>query len=123
MSNVGAIINDGGTMTFLGEVKIDIHQMNQVLGPAAANELEELVKQLGTELGKVPAERVEDARKVERRAKELIDEVEQPNPDKEAVAAKTNLFKKAAEQIQDALPLVLTIATRIATHISQAMGT
>jgi predicted nuclease with TOPRIM domain len=118
----GGIVNIDGDMTFHSEVTVTVNEMRQSLSPSEVNELEDQLKELRTELGNVPSDRIKDAKTVERRVNELVAEADQEEPDKEEVKDRAGKLKKAAKQIEDVLPVVLPIATRIVTYISRSVG-
>lgn len=83
----------------------------------ARAQVEELLTQLKTELKKIPPERAAQAEAVADMAKETIDEAAKPQPKPHKLESNADGLKKAAEKIQDVLPTVLAIATKIATTI------
>jgi uncharacterized membrane protein len=118
----GGIVNIDGDMTFHSEVTVTVNEMRQSLSPSEVNELEKQLKDLRTELEKVPSDRINDAKTVKRRVNELVAEADQEDPDKEEVEARAGKLKKAAKQIEDVLPAVLAIATRVIACISRSVG-
>lgn len=119
-SNVqGGIVGIGGQQTVHGAVTItmgDLTATINVMSGADQTEKEQLqqwIAELEAALKAAPAERENDAQNVAKRAKELVEEAGEPEPDQEAVAAKANLLKKAAENVKEAMPVVLAIATNI----------
>ena len=124
----GGNVNIGGTQTFKGNVTVSMGDLSANIGAipnADADqkaELAKLVTQLQEALKSVPAEKKEDAEKIAKRTQELVEEAGAAKPDGEAIEAKANLLKKAAENIQGALPVVFGIAGSIIGLIGKLHG-
>ena len=119
---MGGIVGIGGQQTFHGAVTVTIRDMTQTIhgspnaDETAKAELDRLVEQLREALQQVPPDKAGDTQTVARRTEELVSEATQPQPDKEAVEFKGNKLKQAAENLRDAMPVVMQIATGIVAH-------
>jgi hypothetical protein len=84
--------------------------------------LQTLIEQLQAELAKAPPELEKEADAVAQTAKALVDTVsaEQPNPTMVQITGEG--LKKAAENIANVMPIVLTIATQIVAAIGRMVG-
>lgn len=80
-------------------------------------ELKQLVAQLQEALAQAPPEKASDAEKVAKRVEALVEEADDDNPDTEMMEITGESLKRAAENIRDALPAVLPIATQIVAHV------
>lgn len=80
-------------------------------------EINNLVEKLKGQLTSAKPENAKAAQKVADRTDEFLKEAAAEEPEAEAVEFKGNLLKKAAENIKDAMPTVLAIATQIVTHV------
>jgi len=123
----GGMVNIDGTMTTHGNVTITTRDMAQTIAgsPAAPDDkaaLQKLVDELKAALASVPAEHKEAAEKVAKRVTEVVEEASAGKPDSDAVAAKANLLKTAADNIKTALPLAFPIATQIIAHVLKLAG-
>ncbi|HYT40770.1 MAG TPA: hypothetical protein VEP90_00360 [Methylomirabilota bacterium] len=76
-----------------------------------------LVKQLQDTLQNVPPDQVDNANKVAKRAKELIEEANDTKPDKEEVERKGENLKKAALNLTTVLPSVVNVVGQIVSLI------
>ena len=81
------------------------------------DELKALVAQLQEALAQAPPEQADDVEKVTKRVEALVEEAGEENPDEEMMEITGNSLKRAAENIRDALPTVLPIATQIVGHV------
>ena len=84
---------------------------------ATKQQIEQLLKQLGVELEKVPAGSKDDAAAVEETAKDLLEKASKEKPNKATITLSADTLKKAAANIAAVLPAVLPIATKIVEHI------
>ncbi len=80
-------------------------------------ELKQMVAQLQEALAEVPPEQAGDAEKVAKRVEALVEEADDDNPDTEMMEITGESLKRAAENVRDALPTVLPIATQIVGHV------
>jgi chromosome segregation ATPase len=80
-------------------------------------ELIRLIEDLKRQLEQVPEDRAKDAEKVSRRVEALAREVDSEKPDREMVEITGESLKRAAQNLADVLPTVLTIATQIVSHV------
>lgn len=81
------------------------------------DELKQLVAQLQEALAQVPSETADDVAKVTKRVEALVEEADDDNPDTEMMEITGESLKRAAENVKDALPAVLPIATQIVAHV------
>jgi ElaB/YqjD/DUF883 family membrane-anchored ribosome-binding protein len=122
-SNIqSGVTNIGGTQTFHGNVTVTMSGLTSTIGGMNAAEdqkvvLQKLIADLESALKQAPTDQQANAEKVAKRAKEAVEEAAAAQPDKEAVEAKANLLKKAAENVAGAMPVVLTIAMSIIAHL------
>lgn len=84
--------------------------------------LRTLIAELQTQLNQVPQDRVDEAQKVAKRIGVLVQEMDAKEPDKEMVQITGESLKRAATNLKDILPTVLTIATQIASHAVQYLS-
>lgn len=80
-------------------------------------ELKQLVAQLQEALAQAPPEQADDVEKVTKRVETLVEEAGDDNPDTEMMEITGESLKRAAENVRDALPTVLPIATQIVAHV------
>jgi hypothetical protein len=80
-------------------------------------ELVQLVNELQEQLARVPEERVKDAAKVSKRVEALVREID--SKDKEMIEIAGESLKRAAQDLKDVLPTVLTIATQIVANATR----
>jgi hypothetical protein len=124
----GGIVGIGGSQTFHGNVTLNMGDLSASVGATpTANEtqkaeLEKLLAKLQEALNNVPEENKEAAEKVATRTKKLVEEASQVTPDHEEIESKVNLLKKAAENIQGALPKVFEIATSVVAFYVRLHG-
>jgi len=81
------------------------------------DELKELVAQLQEALAQAPPDQADDVEKVTKRVEALVEEASDENPDEEMVELTGTSLRRAAENVKDALPTVLPIATQIVSHV------
>jgi vacuolar-type H+-ATPase subunit I/STV1 len=79
--------------------------------------LDELVAQLKQVLQQVPPENREDADAVSELTDELVEKTRAEKPNRKLLEIKAEGLKKAAENIAQVTPMVLSIATQIVEHI------
>lgn len=124
----GQNINIAGNQNFYNGVTNTMGNLTtQVTGSANVTEdtkaaLIGLVKEMQDVLLTAPQEQHDAAQTLTKRTKELVEEIDVPQIEVEAVQAKANLLKKAAENINEAMPMVLTIATKIIEHAFRLSG-
>jgi ElaB/YqjD/DUF883 family membrane-anchored ribosome-binding protein len=119
----GGNVNIGGTQTFHGSVTITQGDIQQMSGSSDEKaELQRLLDQLQKQLEAAPAEQKAEADKIAKRSNELVEEAKAENPDKEAIEAKANLLKKAAENVRDVMPAVTMTALGVVTTILKLAG-
>ena len=118
----GGITNIGGTQSFnqavtvtMGNLSATVDGMNA--SPDEKAVLQKLLAELDVALKQVPAAQQADVEKIYKRAKEAVEEAAAEKPDQEAVEAKANLLKKAAENVASVMPVVVPIALNIVTHL------
>jgi hypothetical protein len=112
----------GSNITISGDVSVTIGNLSAVVGGSALPEgdkaaLQRLLAELEVALKAAPPETAADAAKVAKRAKEAVEEAAADQPEKDAIEAKTNLLKKAAENIAGAMPPVMQIAMNLIAHL------
>ena len=113
----GSNINIGSTLT---NVVQSVRNGLPSADPSDRETLAKLLEDLQTQLKSVPEQvpdQTKDAATLERRAKELIDEASAEEPDKVEVEERSNKFKKAAENIGKALPVVAGLVPQIVSII------
>lgn len=81
------------------------------------DELKELVGQLQEALAQAPPETTDEVEKVTKRVETLVEEAGDDNPDEEMMEITGASLKRAAENVREALPTVLPIATQIVAHV------
>ena len=118
----GGIVGIGSTQNFHGDVTLTMSGLSAKVGSMTTTEdekvvLQKLIADLEAALKDAPADQQANAEKGAKRAKEVIEEASESQPDMEAIESKANLLKKAAENIAGVMPIVLTIATGIVAHI------
>src|SRR5437016_5981251 len=102
-SNIqSGITNIGGTQTFQQSVTVTMRDLATTVGGMNATQedkvaLQKLITELEAALKNAPIAQQADAEKIARRAKEAVQEAAAEEPEKDAVEAKANLLKKAAE--------------------------
>jgi hypothetical protein len=119
----GGNVNIDGTQTFHGNVTITQGDIQRMSGSSdEKSELQSLLDQLQKQLEAAPAEHKADADKIAKRSNELVEEAKAENPDKEAVEAKANLLKSAAENVKAVMPAVTMTALGVVTTILKMAG-
>jgi len=111
----GAFINIKSTLT----------NVQQSIGDIATDdldsrmELEKLIEQLNDALQKIPVEKQEHAQAVAETAKALIDVAKSEKPNKTMLQITGDGLKKAAQNLAEAMPVVLTLATQIVMTVTK----
>lgn len=82
--------------------------------------LETLLEQLRAELAKVPSEHAPEAQYVEQKADQVVAEATSANPKWWQIQIEGEALRKAAENLRDVTPIVLTIAGQIVAFIARA---
>jgi hypothetical protein len=90
--------------------------------PSIKAELEKLVKELNDALQQVPADKAEDAEAVAQSAELLVEKATEEEPNKTTVQITGEGLKKAAQNLADVMPTVLTIATQIVATVSRLVA-
>lgn len=85
-------------------------------------ELENLLKQLQTELSKTPAGKEEEAKTAAVRAKGLVDEAVLEKPDEDLLHTLSVKLKGAASFLKDVVPAVATLSTQIIALVARVHG-
>lgn len=113
--NSGIQINaDRGSTVTTGNISQII---NGIPSNTKDQTLDTLLEQLKQALVEAPPGNEKKASKVADSIKEFLDESKKEEPDPDLLAAKGNALKKAAENIKEAIPAILTIATQIVAHV------
>ena len=114
----GAFINIKSTLTnvqqSIGDISTD--------DVDSRKELEKLIGQLNDALQKIPAEKQEDAQAVAETAKALIDVAKSDTPNKTMLQITGEGLKKAAQNLAEFMPAVLTIASQIVMTVTKLTG-
>jgi hypothetical protein len=106
----GSNVNVGST---LSNVTQSINSMPH--GDAAEKQqLKQLMVELNAALQRAPAGKQNEAEAVASFAKQLVDNASQPQPNKTMLQISGDMLKKAAENIEGALPIVLRIGAIVA---------
>lgn len=87
--------------------------------PSEKAELQRLLQQLSETLQQVPPSHAEDAEAVAETAKTLVETATQAKPNKTILQITGAGLKKATENLQTVMPVVLTIATQIVDNIAK----
>ncbi len=90
--------------------------------PSIKAELEKLVKELNDALQQVPADKAEDAEAVAQSAQLLVEKATEEEPNKTMIQITGEGLKKAAQNLADVMPTVLTIATQIVAAVSRLVA-
>lgn len=114
----GAFVNIKSTLTnvqqSIGDIQTDDLDTRM--------ELEKLIKQLGEALEKTPVEKQEDAQAVAETAKALIDVAKSEKPNQTMLQITGDGLKKAAQNLAESMPLVLTLAGQIVVTVTKLMS-
>ena len=114
----GSFINIKSTLTNVQQSIGDISTTDV----DSRKELETLIGQLNEALQKIPAEKQEDAQAVAETAKALIDVAKSEKPNKTMLQITGEGLKKAAQNLAEAMPTVLTIASQIVMTVMKLTG-
>jgi predicted AlkP superfamily phosphohydrolase/phosphomutase len=114
----GAIINIKSTLTNVQQSVGDIRTNDE----NTRKDLEKLIGQLSEALQKIPAEKQEEAQAVAETAKALVDTAKAEKPNKTMVQITGEGLKKAAQNLADVMPTVVTIAGQIALTVIKLVG-
>ncbi len=114
----GAIINIKSTLTNVQQ-SVGAIQTND---ENARKELEKLIGELNEALQKIPETKHEQAQAVAETAKALVDTAKAEKPNKTMVQITGESLKKAAENLADVMPTVVTIAGQIALTVIKLVG-
>jgi uncharacterized protein YyaL (SSP411 family) len=100
-------------------IKSRLENVSQTVGrlpdadPSTKAELDKLISKLDEALQQVPPDKAEDAEAVAQSAEALVETASQEKPNKTMVEITGEGLKKAAQNLADVAPIVLTIATQI----------
>ena len=114
----GAIINIKSTLT---NVQQSIGTM-QTEDPEARKELEKLVGQLSEALQNVPENHKEDAQAVADLTQSLVESANTEQPNKTTLQITGEGLKKAAQNLAEVMPTVITIATQIVATVAKVVA-
>ncbi len=81
--------------------------------PQAKAQLKQLLTDLSKELERAPQNKMAEAEAVAETAKQLIEQVTKDRPNRPLVQISAEGLRKAAQSFANALPAVLTIATKM----------
>jgi len=123
----GGIVNIGGEQNISGTIilnaKSRLEGVTQSIGvmpnaeQSAKDEIVNLVNELKAQLEKSPPNKAEDTEQVARQVETLIKEASAEKPNKETIKIAGENLKKAAQNLADVMPIVLSIATQILTRL------
>ena len=85
-------------------------------------ELEKLIAQLSDALQEIPVEKQEDAQAVAETAKALVEVAKSEKPNKTMLEITGDGLKKAAQNLAEAMPLVLPLASQIVMTVMKLVG-
>jgi hypothetical protein len=105
----GAILNIKSTLTNVQQSVGEIHTEDE----SSKRELESLIEALKQTLESAPAEKQEEAQAVADSAKMLVDTAKAEKPNKTMIQITGEGLKKAAQNLADVTPAVVSIATQI----------
>lgn len=127
--------NSGDTFNMSGDfrgsflnIRSNLENVTQTIGalpnadPSIKAELEKLVRELNEALQHVPADKAEDAEAVAQSAELLVETATEEEPNKTMIEITGNELKKAARNLADVMPTVLTIATQIVATVSKLVA-
>ena len=115
----GAFVNIKSTLTNVQQSIGDI----QTDDLDTRKELEKLIEQLHEALEKTPAEKQEEAQAVAETAKALIDVAKSEKPNQTMLQITGDGLKKAAQNLAESMPLVLTLAGQIVMTVTKLIST
>ena len=114
----GAILNIKSTLTNVqqkvGEIPTD--------DSLTQRELQELIGQLNEMLQKAPPEKLEEAEAVAETARALVEQAADENSNKTVIQITGEGLKKAAQNLAEVMPAVVTIATQIVLAVGKLTG-
>lgn len=108
-------INAGGTVS--GSVTNNIVIRGLEGRQEEKFDLLNLIEQLENLAKQLPLENDDDARKIVKRLKGILAEIEKTNPDTEDVEFNLESLQKAAQNVASVLPTILPIAIEVANRI------
>ena len=115
----GAILNTKSTLNNvqqgIGELPTD--------DISTRRELQELIGQLNEILQKAPPEKHEQAEAVAETARTLVEQAADEKPNKTVMQITGESLKKAAQNLAEVMPSVITIATQIVLAVGKLTGT
>jgi methyl-accepting chemotaxis protein len=114
----GAIINIKSTLT---NVQQSVGAMSTE-DPNARKELEDLIGQLSESLQQVPENNREDAMAVADLTQSLVETAKAEQPNKTTLQITGDGLKKAAQNLAEVMPAVLTIATQIVAAVAKLVA-
>lgn len=113
----GAIVNIKSTLTNVNQ------QINtSTVESSIQQDLNRLVNELSQALEKIPSDKGEEAEAVAKSAEALINAATEEKPNKTMVEISGEGLKKAAENIADVMPIVLTIAAQIVAAVAKIVN-
>jgi soluble cytochrome b562 len=114
----GAILNIKSTLTNVqqkvGEIPTD--------DSLTQRELQELIGQLNETLQKAPPEKLEEAEAVAETARALVEQAADEKSNKTVIQITGEGLKKAAQNLAEVMPAVVTIATQIVLVVGKLTG-
>jgi methyl-accepting chemotaxis protein len=114
----GAIFNIKSTLNNVQQSVGKMRTNNQ----AAKEELQALIAQLNETLQAVPPENCEDAESVAQMAKMLVETASAERPNESSIKITSEGLKQAAQNLTDAMPTVVTIASQIVLAVFRLTG-
>jgi hypothetical protein len=114
----GAIVNIKSTLTNVQQSIGDI----QTDDLDTRKELEKLIQQLDEVLEKTPVGKQEDAQAVAETAKVLIDVAKSEKPNQTMLQITGEGLKKAAQNLAESMPAVITLASQIVMTVTKLMS-
>jgi hypothetical protein len=115
----GAIVNIKSTLTNVQQSVGEIPTSDMT----ARKELEKLIGQLSEALQKVPADHQEQAEAVAETAKVLVDTAKAEKPNKTMLQVSGEGLKRAAQNLAEVAPIVVSIAGQVVMTIAKLTGT
>jgi methyl-accepting chemotaxis protein len=114
----GAILNIKST---LRDVQQSVGEIPDA-GPAQVEQLQGLIDDLTKALEQIPPEKEEQAQAVAETAKLLVDSAKAETPNKTMIRITGEGLKKAAENLAEAAPAVIGLATQIVVAVLKITG-
>jgi hypothetical protein len=126
-ASTGDIFNMSGFTGAIVNIKSTLTNVNQQINTSTVEssiqqELNHLVDELSQALEKIPADKEEEAEAVAKSAEALINAATEKKPNKTMVEISSEGLKKAAKNIADVMPIVLTIATQIIATVAKIVN-